>query len=202
MQVSETCHERSTRSAGTNLASGLLPRLGLEKGRYPSPNRLIGGRNDARSCSTCKSGLTKENASPAIVKKGSGYCRSCNTTYDKNRSKRKSRSKDFHAYRRTVSGRHRFLCTKLKSEKVPASDLLWRRSFYSSFVAEFRCHYCDGPLSDTGHSLDRIANDVGHRCFNVVPCCRVCNSVKSSHFTYQEMRLLSPVLKRIREARK
>ena len=153
-------------------------------------------------CSTCKVSLTKESSASAVFKKGSGYCRPCTKTYDKNRLKRKPRPKDFYAYRRTVAGRHRFLCTKLKLEKIPASDLLWRRSFYSGIVAEFKCHYCDGPLSDTGYGLDRISNVIGHLCFNVVPCCGVCNSVKSNHFTYQEMRLLSPVLKRIREARK
>jgi hypothetical protein len=64
-----------------------------------------------------------------------------------------------------------------------------------------QCHYCGGPLNPTGCGLDRKDNNEGYKEINVVPCCRQCNIVKNSFFTYDEMNLLAPALEKIREKR-
>lgn len=45
-------------------------------------------------------------------------------------------------------------------------------------VAPGTCHYCKGPLNETGHGLDRRDNTKGYEEHNVVPCCLSCNWVK------------------------
>jgi len=63
------------------------------------------------------------------------------------------------------------------------------------------CDYCEGKVSDTGRSLDRIDNNVGYIMGNVVPCCGTCNEIKGQTFTYFEMKMLGRVVKQIREER-
>src|SRR5688572_11939135 len=38
-----------------------------------------------------------------------------------------------------------------------------------------RCHYCDGPLPESGHGLDRKNTDLGYSRGNVVMACDACN---------------------------
>lgn len=73
-------------------------------------------------------------------------------------------------------------------------------SDYSSLVSE-QCHYCGGDLNPSGVGLDRKQNDFGYTIKNVVPCCKQCNIIKNKFLTYEEMMLLSPILKQIRESR-
>lgn len=61
------------------------------------------------------------------------------------------------------------------------------------------CHYCGSALNNTGSGLDRKDNQLGYVPENVVPCCRQCNVVKNSFFSYDEMMQLSSVLKNIME---
>jgi hypothetical protein len=60
------------------------------------------------------------------------------------------------------------------------------------------CHYCGGPLDETGCGLDRKDNSLGYIGSNIVPCCGICNIVKNDHFSYTDMMLLSPNLTLIR----
>ena len=64
------------------------------------------------------------------------------------------------------------------------------------------CHYCGGALGISGVGLDRKDGPFGYVGFNVVPCCKRCNVVKNDYFTYDEMMLLSPVLRAIKNNRK
>ena len=75
---------------------------------------------------------------------------------------------------------------------------MWSFHFYESLIHEASCHYCLGPLSETGGGLDRIVNSVGHTCYNVVPCCRQCNRIKGHDISYKEMLILAPALRKIR----
>lgn len=67
---------------------------------------------------------------------------------------------------------------------------------YSSLIV-MPCHYCLGPLDETGIGLDRVDTDGGYTPNNVVPCCGRCNSVKLDHFTYDEMMRLSEAIREI-----
>jgi hypothetical protein len=49
--------------------------------------------------------------------------------------------------------------------------------------------------------IDRVDNSIGYTPDNCVPCCTQCNRIKLDHLTYEEMLLLAPSLRAIREAR-
>lgn len=102
---------------------------------------------------------------------------------------------------RTLKGRHAALRVSLRQNRVPKHDLLWDINFYVQLIEDGKCHYCDGPLNPTSHALDCKNSKIGHRCFNVVPCCRSCNWIKMKSMSYEEMMLLSPVLKQIQAER-
>jgi hypothetical protein len=99
--------------------------------------------------------------------------------------------------------RHVVLCRQLEAERVPRTDLLWSLRFYQGLLegCDNRCFYCEGPLSISGHSLDRIENLKGHRCWNVVPACSMCNSIKSDILSFSEMLELRDDLVRIAQRR-
>ncbi len=43
------------------------------------------------------------------------------------------------------------------------------------------CHYCGGKLPLKGLAWDRVDSDRGYTPDNVVPCCTICNSMKSNY---------------------
>ncbi len=88
----------------------------------------------------------------------------------------------------------------LVKENVPPTDKLYSLNFYEQLVLD-GCVYCSGPLSPSGHGLDRINNDLGHRCYNVVVACGFCNGIKGDRLTWDEIMILAPGLKEIRERR-
>jgi len=45
-------------------------------------------------------------------------------------------------------------------------------------LLEQPCHYCNGPLDETGTGLDRLDHARGYMRDNVVPCCGCCNTAK------------------------
>lgn len=107
-----------------------------------------------------------------------------------------------HAYGRTLRCRHAGFLKTLRKEGVPSSDPLWNINFYTQLILDNRCHYCEGPLNSTGHGFDRVDNCLGHVCYNVVPCCRVCNRIKMHDILYEEMMLLISGLREIQLRRK
>jgi hypothetical protein len=138
--------------------------------------------------------------------------------YRKNREKRKAASK---AYRESHKKEHKIWCAQyyklhpfttidrfkklilvLRKEKIKKSDCIWSFAFYQTLVDSNKCHYCCGSLSPTGYNLDRKDNALKHIGSNVVACCRTCNYTKNKHFSYDEMMLLSPALKRIQSRRR
>jgi hypothetical protein len=101
------------------------------------------------------------------------------------------------SYSSSVRGRHNCLKHALRRDKISETDLLWNFNFYSALLEDNECHYCLGPLCKTGGALDRIENDAGHVCYNVVPCCRKCNRIKGNDTSYEEMLLLVSALREI-----
>lgn len=63
------------------------------------------------------------------------------------------------------------------------------------------CEYCGHELPRTGSGLDRVVCSEGYEKHNVVPCCTVCNRVKSDTFRFREMKVLGPFLRRLLNAR-
>lgn len=49
------------------------------------------------------------------------------------------------------------------------------------------CFYCNGSLNDTGCGVDRKNSDLGYTVENLVPCCGICNKIKSNLLTCEEM---------------
>lgn len=49
------------------------------------------------------------------------------------------------------------------------------------------CHYCKGPLPETGSGIDRKKNSLPYTEQNSVPCCAVCNRIKSDSVSEAEM---------------
>lgn len=64
-----------------------------------------------------------------------------------------------------------------------------------------KCHYCNGELPSTTIGLDRMNNENGYTLENCVPCCTVCNQIKSNLFTYEEFLEISkqPAYKKMRQ---
>lgn len=102
---------------------------------------------------------------------------------------------------RQPRGRHVHLKKFLKREQIPATDPLWSLNFYTALIQDNECHYCLGPLSPTGHALDRKNSSKGHTAFNTVCCCWFCNSVKGKYWEYEHMMLLAPKLRKLSRER-
>lgn len=56
------------------------------------------------------------------------------------------------------------------------------------------CTYCGTNIK---LGCDRIDNSKGHTKDNCIPCCYSCNIMRGDRFSYNEMMILSPVLKEI-----
>lgn len=59
------------------------------------------------------------------------------------------------------------------------------------------CTYCKRPLSPTGIGLDRILNAGHYTVDNTLPCCGLCNRVRSDEFSVDEMRKLGDLISQI-----
>jgi hypothetical protein len=74
--------------------------------------------------------------------------------------------------------------------------------FYNNIISpNTKCFYNCGnfiPLSGVG--LDRIDNKIGYVENNVVPCCGVCNAIKNSVISKDEMLEIIKLLKNLRNA--
>jgi len=174
-------------------------------------------------CSGCKkkgiiNPLTKDNCAPSVFKRRLGLCRDCKKKEssdwnEKNKTRRKEIANKYRqqngtvvtqaarAYHRSFKGKHKALVSKIRREGIPSNDPILNLNFYIELIRDNECHYCLGSLNPTSHSLDAMDNKVGHRCFNVVPCCRSCNQKKMNDMTYEEMMLLAPALREIRRRR-
>ena len=122
-------------------------------------------------CSKCDVQLTEENSPASTLKRGSGYCRRCSSIYQAPHNSRRASG---------VPARHGSLIATMREENVPSDDRLWDREAYKNLISCNLCHYCEGPLNQTGHCLDAKDNPLGHVWGNVVPCCTFCNEVKSN----------------------
>lgn len=75
-------------------------------------------------------------------------------------------------YNRTLRSRYAHLRAKARGRGV---ELKLSFDEYALIVADAKCAYCSGPLSETGHGLDRLDNLKEYEKDNVAPCCYGCN---------------------------
>ena len=78
-------------------------------------------------------------------------------------------------------------------------DFLW----YEQFMKEKTCAYCEDPLPETGHGLDRKNSKHGYSPENCVPCCTVCNEIRGhDNISYEEMLKVAKLLRKLRTTAK
>jgi hypothetical protein len=108
------------------------------------------------------------------------------------------RRKNAYKIGREPRGRHTRLKKFLRKEGIPSTDPLWSLNFYTALIQDGICHYCLGPMSPSGHGLDRKITEQGHTANNVVCCCWLCNTIKGKYWEYEHMMMLAPKLRCLR----
>jgi hypothetical protein len=61
------------------------------------------------------------------------------------------------------------------------------------------CYYCGGVLPEKGRGLDRKNNAEGYTLRNVLPCCTVCNTLRSDNFTVEETKVAVDAIQQLRK---
>lgn len=54
------------------------------------------------------------------------------------------------------------------------------------------CYYCNNEMgagNNYGSGLDRIDNSIHYELSNVIPCCKICNSMRNNYLTIQETKI-------------
>jgi hypothetical protein len=115
-----------------------------------------------------------------------GYTSWCKSCYkEKSEKWRIDNRAHWISFERTL--KRRFDVAKKKSRY---RGLKWDISLNTyKFLIDSDCLYCCGALGTTkitGIGLDRIDNDLGYIMGNIVPCCGVCNTIKSDNLTFEE----------------
>lgn len=87
---------------------------------------------------------------------------------------------------------------KLKDWKSNREFNLDREWFIENILKK-KCVYC-GSKEKLG--CDRLDNSKGHTYDNVVPCCYICNCARSNNFSFEEMKILGKIIKKIVKNRK
>lgn len=143
-------------------------------------------KENTRVCAQCQTEkpldqFAKKNKSSEVVE---CYCKQCR------RNKRVKYAKTPHA---------RWLQSKRRAEE---RGLIWTINFedYEKLLMK-NCAYCEGKINIYGVGLDRKNNTIGYILENVVPCCGICNKLKSDYLNYEEMMELKPFLIKFRKSR-
>lgn len=74
--------------------------------------------------------------------------------------------------------KYRFSVLKISAKKRQIPMTISIEQFAG--LDKLPCHYCNNKKGYAGHGLDRIDSLKGYTLENVVPCCRVCNILKSN----------------------
>ena len=101
----------------------------------------------------------------------------------KNRNKEKDRERHVKPNARFISARN---------------SALTRGKIWNIFLEDFKhlinlpCYYCSdemGAGDNYGSGLDRVDNNVDYQLDNVVPCCKICNSMRNNYLTMEETKI-------------
>ncbi len=117
------------------------------------------------------------------------YCRECSKIRRKNRRKPLNRPRYINSAHSVIS-RCRTNDTHSKRENRLTVD------FVNESLLQ-PCIYCG--YKSTG--LDRINNEIGHTIENCVPCCKECNIARNRLFSFEEMKEIGQIIKKIKDNR-
>jgi len=167
-----------------------------------------------RICSKCKQekDLTKENFHSCGFKGDKQgfhrYCRQCRRVtrigeyskyYTTEEQIKKKRQRRRNYTTNTINGRAIILIKAYRQrDKKRGSDNDLEKGWFIENVLTKKCFYCG---SDKQIGADRVNNKIGHLKSNIIPCCAVCNSVKSDIFTVDEMLEIGKTIAAIRHKR-
>lgn len=95
--------------------------------------------------------------------------------------------------------------TNKKRSKQKSFDLTFDE--FLEFVQIKNCHYCNNKIEWVEHTgkgqhrynLDRKDSDLGYIKHNLVVCCKRCNYMKGSEFSYEEFKAIVELLHNIRK---
>ena len=144
----------------------------------------------SKICATCNETkpldqFSKDKTRPDGSKR---RCRACDKAYQaayraKNREQVNAKHAVYNAehrdeaaaYKQTPKGRYGTYKTSAKTRAI--SFDLTMEEFLTYWQAD--CSYCKRPIPTVG--IDRIDSDIGYTLANCVPCCTICNLMKSDH---------------------
>jgi len=122
-------------------------------------------------------------------------CKGCEKAKQKQRRKDDPQPYRNRERKNRLRPEKRFADAKKQAEK---RGLSWTLSFDEFCeLIKLDCYYCSfklGKPNTTGSGLDRLDNDKGYEIDNVVPCCGVCNTIRNSHLSTEEMKLVAQTL--------
>lgn len=157
----------------------------VEKVKYAASSRTV----YTFICIECKKNTIR--AETKYLSKHSGKCKYCahkGTPYKS-------------SYNHLKDGVRR---TNLKRKKQKSFNLTFEE--FLSFVEIKNCHYCNNPIDWVKHTglgqhkynLDRKDSNKGYSVDNCVVCCKQCNYMKGSEFTYEEFKEVTKLLDNMR----
>ncbi len=155
----------------------------------------------SRCCTKCL--LEKPIDAFMLVKKGSSRyktaCRKCE--YNRiNTYMKTPRGKLIRERARSKVGGSRYSAARNAAKHRQREFNITRSEFFELVIKP--CFYCTYPISTWGIALDRIDNTKGYEIGNVLPCCEICNRIRSNVFTVYEMKeILGPAIKQVRDKR-
>jgi hypothetical protein len=170
------------------------------------PHRVLRGELTGL-CSECTGGSRKRK----IVPEGMRWCSGCKQAksidqFFQDHTKRKHMAgkcrecvrRHNREQRRTFKGRYAHFVREAKRIGRQC-DLTF--DWWYAQVKEDQCCYCGGSLGVAGSGVDRKDPNVGYIESNCVPCCGVCNWIKNSILTYDEMLRVGEIIREIRTYR-
>lgn len=160
-------------------------------------------------CKPCSSKISDGIRNKAREDRSHFFCSRCRQSkpreaFSGGRSSREYRCKECEA-RRAREGNDtpskNYQTAKCSARRRGISWDLTKEQYVSLRTSDL-CHYCRGPMTQSGIGLDRCENELGYAIDNVVPCCKECNLVKGCMFTKEEMELImGPAVSAVLERR-
>lgn len=166
---------------------------------------------DYRKCPVCKidKELNSDNFSKTIHKglpNFHRYCKPCRKltridsyTYMTDEQKKIAIIKNYKFQKETISGRAIVMIKSYRTnDKKKNREFNLTKEWIIQNIIDKPCFYCEDTFR-TG--CERLDNNLGHTIENCVPCCAVCNSVRSNIFTILEMKEIGLKIKELRSKR-